>query len=242
MSKAYHKYDIHKVPSLRSYTCHGNPDPQMASRITLSPNLPTIPPPLPRLSFLILSILITRATLSLAVFCTESYPNAEYAALPSDCQYILAHVPSIPVPDASSRGDAHPFLNPSMPFFPIAEIWHGTCGFLFVIMNSTKDEPPQSVKLTSRTALEAWAQMQEDAASIITQCVQYRQQGAVSRDMDHVLPGLSYSTMSDGDGTPRPWPVDQRRAMELHADHPLYPHYQLPHYPRFLFSRTFYTV
>ena len=122
---------------------------------------------LPQRSFLFLSLLLTRIALCLEILCSDDGTQAELA----DCQYILAHLPSIPVPPSQDPANdtTTRLLDPSIPFFPNAIFQRRSCVVEVVLeASATKFSPAH---LTTLNGLEGWRLIKEGIRSILIECM-----------------------------------------------------------------------
>ena len=151
--------------------------------------------------FRILTALIICATLSLATHCYEDLDFPDWVPFPSDCRYIVAHMPWFRTPTAP--GNTGPIVNPSTPFFPNAAFYHRSCGIQIELHNLPwqewqKDEwqDESLLKVTERNALEGWAMVRSDAVKIITECIDAHQTGWSFGEMSLAEPaGLFYTVI-----------------------------------------------
>ena len=158
----------------------------------------------PQSFYVILSILITCATLCLSVKCMIEF-NIKGPPTPADCRHIIAHLPAVPhARNNSSDLGAPPIMTSSSPFFPNAMISHGSCGVQFSIRDasdaqdlfrSTTYHPilfPEG--LLELDALKAWASIKADADTIITECIDEHLVGwANARVSEASYAGLLYA-------------------------------------------------
>ena len=134
------------------------------------------------LSLLILPIILIRASLCAAAWCfsTSSLPS-----LPTDCRYILTHLPSIHTSVYNSSTDAHALLDPSSPFLPSAYFIHESCSIGFQLSSSTTG-PSLLIEMTETGVMESWKLMRTEAASIVDQCLDHGQAGVATDQLDAV--------------------------------------------------------
>ena len=170
--------------------------PDLNDFIIAMSNLLSLPFRLPRLPHLILSVLLIRTTLCLSLRCW-SLPHSIQPPRPSDCGYILTHLPFIDQDlNLNSSMNAHTPVDLSSPFFPIADIHHGSCAMRFTAFNTTGRRhiaSPGLVRMTEPSTLEMWGRMRDAARNVITVCVDHLRVGSTTSVVNTLAyRGLAY--------------------------------------------------
>ena len=182
---------------------------------------------------LILRILLIRAVVCFNIYChDEGYDDVT----PSDCQYILAHLPSFHALALQSHAGAHATLNPSTPFLPSAQIVHESCTVEFYYNTEkirSRRRPP-----TRTGAFQAWARIRDSIIRVISQCVEHEVGGDDSDSIDGTH--LVYEVVVWNERVFGSQMRNQMRALgllESEAEHSAHFHEE-----EGLFSRAFYEV
>ena len=155
----------------------------------------------PQPSLLVVATLAIRAALGFAAHCYEDVDFPEWVPFPSDCRFIVSHMPGVRAPTDPVNTEL--VIDPSTPFFPNAAFYHRSCGIQVELHNLPWQEwekeewqDESALKVTETSALEAWARMKADAAKIITECIDIHRTGYAFGEMSLAEPvGLFYTVI-----------------------------------------------
>ena len=105
----------------------------------------------------------------LQVHCGE--PSYKDPPQPADCQYVLAHLPSIHAPDIQDVVWFDTGISSAIPFFPNINVLHGSCRINVDVDRIRASFKHSKLALEKYAAFEAWTMIRQSIESIIQVCV-----------------------------------------------------------------------
>ena len=190
---------------------------------------------LPRIPCMIVVFCFFRITPCLTLRCW-SLPNSLQPPRPSDCRYILTHLPSLHQSvNIDNDLDIARAVGPSSPFFPNADVWHDTCGMRFFTYNTSEGRllfNSPALVVSEPGALNMWARMRADATSLIAECVDHLRVGSVWGSVNAVAyPGLAYEvTVHRKTGTDAAWRHHRHPNLDMDPHHVFLDRFSRPFY------------